>query len=109
VINNAVDHGTDTTPINVMASGDGDEVELAVQNWGPVIPTNQVEKVFAPMYRIDDGKTAAPSSNLGLGLYITERIVAAHGGTIRVESSDERGTTFTIRLPKRARTETSLP
>jgi signal transduction histidine kinase len=45
----------------------------------------------------------APRSNLGLGLYVTERIVAAHGGTIDVESSEEKGTTFTIYLPKRMR------
>jgi signal transduction histidine kinase len=43
----------------------------------------------------------APRENLGLGLYITERIVAAHHGTIRVESSEDKGTTFTIRLPLR--------
>jgi signal transduction histidine kinase len=59
------------------------------------------------MHRVEGDTLMAPSSNLGLGLYITERIVAAHGGTIRVESSDEKGTTFTLHLPKRVRTETS--
>lgn len=108
VINNAVEHGSDETPINVIIRGDADGVELAVQNWGPVISTTQLQKIFAPMHRIEDGRPVAPSSNLGLGLYITERIVAAHGGNIGVESSDENGTTFTIHLPKRRRTETSV-
>ena len=56
------------------------------------------------MYRIEGDKPVAPRENLGLGLYITERIVTAHGGNIGVESSDENGTTFTIHLPKRPRT-----
>ena len=62
------------------------------------------DKIFNPLHRIEGDKPVAPRENLGLGLYITERIVAAHGGTIGVESSDEHGTTFTIRLPNRVRT-----
>ena len=41
-----------------------------------------------------------PTGSLGLGLYIAERIVSAHGGRIDVESSEEAGTTFTVRLPR---------
>jgi signal transduction histidine kinase len=108
VISNAIQYGSDTTPINVTLRGDADEVELAVQNCGPVIPANQLKKIFDPMHRIEGDKPAEPTSNLGLGLYITERIVAAHGGTIGVESSDRKGTTFTIHLPTRIRTEASL-
>lgn len=40
------------------------------------------------------------SGNLGLGLYIADRIVNAHRGRIEVESSEERGTTFTVHLPR---------
>ena len=100
VINNAVQHGSDKTPINVTLRGDADEVVLAVQNRGPVIPTNEFDKIFDPMHRIEGGKPMAPRDNLGLGLYITERIVAGHGGTIGVSSSEETGTTFTMHLPK---------
>jgi signal transduction histidine kinase len=101
VLSNAVDHGSDTHPISITLRGDADGVEISVQNWGPVIPADQLDRVFAPMHRVDGDKPGAPTSNLGLGLYITERIVAAHAGTIDVESSDEKGTTFTICLPKR--------
>ena len=100
VISNAVEHGSDKTPINVALRGGPDDVEVTVQNWGPVIPTDELEKIFAPMHRIEVDNPATPSANLGLGLYITDRIVAAHGGTIVAHSSDEAGTTFTIRLAK---------
>jgi len=107
VISNAVQHGSDQTPINVTIHGNADVVAIAIQNWGPVIPPNHLNKIFDPMHRVDDEKPVGPRSNLGLGLYITERIVAAHGGSISVESSEERGTTFTIQLPKRMRTDLS--
>jgi signal transduction histidine kinase len=52
----------------------------------------------------DPFKTAAQPrkrpAGLGLGLYISESIVRAHGGTIHVESSVERGTTFEVSLPR---------
>jgi signal transduction histidine kinase len=104
VISNAVQHGPDGTPIKVVIHGDADEVALTVQNRGPVIPANELDQIFDPMHRIEGDKPVAPRENLGLGLYITERIVTAHGGTIGVESSEDTGTTFTIRLPTRART-----
>ena len=103
VISNAVQHGSEKTPINVVIRGSADDVVLAVQNRGPVIPASELDRIFDPMYRIEGDRPVAPRENLGLGLYITERIVVAHGGTIGVASSDEQGTTFTIRLPKRVR------
>ena len=107
VIGNAIEHGSDRTPINVTLHGDAEAVELAVQNRGPVIAASELDRVFAPMHRIDGDNLGMPTSNLGLGLYITERIVAAHHGTIGVVSSAEKGTTFTIRLPTRVATEKS--
>jgi signal transduction histidine kinase len=104
VISNAVQHGSDDTPINVVIHGDAGEIALTVQNRGPVIAANELDQIFDPMHRIEGDKPVAPRENLGLGLYITERIVTAHGGTIGVESSEDEGTTFTIRLPTRART-----
>ena len=54
-----------------------------------------------------EGRNVDPSAkylrrtgSIGLGLYIAREVVEAHGGTIRVASTAERGTTFTVRLPR---------
>ena len=71
-------------------------VRLTVHNTGPAIAADQLTQVFIPFQR---GRNASGKSGHGIGLSLTERIVRLHGGEIRVESSDEAGTTFTITLP----------
>ena len=67
------------------------------------IPEDQLDGIFNAMKGEGTaGKTSGASANLGLGLYIADQIVHAHNGTLDVESSEERGTTFTVRLPRKA-------
>jgi signal transduction histidine kinase len=100
---NALEHGSATAPVLVAVKGDEDEVTIAVRNVGPQIPLGQLNGIFNPMKQ-RQAKTTPPASgragNLGLGLYIAERIVHAHKGRIEVDSSTE-ATTFTVRLPRR--------
>jgi signal transduction histidine kinase len=68
-----------------------------------VIPAEQREGMFDPMKsRLSSRRaaTSGPLGSLGLGLYIAERIIDAHGGHIEVESTEENGTTFTVHLPR---------
>lgn len=95
LISNAVEHGSDSGPIKVAARGSDREVVITVQNEGPPIPRSRLGRIF------EAGTTNDPDRrHLGLGLYIVDRIVAAHGGTVDVQSSEEHGTAFTVRLPK---------
>jgi len=106
LIVNAIEHGSERTPVNVDVRGDDDEVTIAVHNHGPAIPREELDGIFTAMKRKDakmDATTGGPSGNLGLGLYIADRIVHAHNGTLEVESSEEGGTTFTVCLPRRRR------
>ena len=98
LIGNAAQHGSDATPIRVTARGEAHEVIIAVHNDGPAIPDALVGRIFQPMQR----SRSSPGNrrHLGLGLYIVDRIVAAHGGRIDVASSERHGTTFTVRLPR---------
>jgi signal transduction histidine kinase len=103
LIGNALEHGSPKTPVVVDVRGDDNEVTIAVHNQGPPIPTDQLDGIFSAMKRKDAAKdpaTGGPSGNLGLGLYIADRIVNAHKGRIEVESSEEAGTTFTVHLPR---------
>jgi signal transduction histidine kinase len=102
LLGNAVQHGSAKTTISVSVRGEPDAVVLRVHNRSPVIPASELPGIFGPFKRLKNGESAVGSatSSLGLGLYIAERIVAAHGGTIEVESSEETGTAFTVRLPR---------
>ena len=100
LLGNAVQHGGET-PITVTLRGEADEVVATVHNRGQSIPREQIPRLFDPFKRLTDGSaTSGSTESLGLGLYIVERIVTAHGGTIDVTSSDQAGTTFTVRLPR---------
>lgn len=103
LIGNALEHGSDRSVVTVNVHGDEKEVTIAVHNRGPAIPADQLNGIFNPMKRSEgtgSGGGRGQSENLGLGLYIAERIVNAHNGTIEVDSSEERGTTFTVHLPR---------
>ena len=97
---NAVQHGSPESPIVVVARGTPDELVLAVHNTGPPIGGDQLRRIFQPMKSA--GGASRTGQHLGLGLYIVDKIADAHGGAVEVQSSEERGTTFTMRLPRRA-------
>jgi signal transduction histidine kinase len=102
---NALEHGITGEPVGVEIRGTPDDVTIAIHNRGPTIPAALIEGIFRPMKGRDARAHAAatgPLGNLGLGLYIADRVVHAHRGRIAVESSAARGTTFTVHLPRRA-------
>ena len=90
--------GSSDTPIRVTARGEPHEVAITVHNDGPGIPDALVGRIFEPMKA--SRNDAGNRRHLGLGLYIVDRIVAAHRGHIDVQSSEGDGTTFTVRLPR---------
>lgn len=94
LISNAVAHGED--PIDVSLHGEGDAVTLRVKNQGPPIPGSVLSNLFEPYH----GRER--TEGLGLGLYIVDGIVRAHGGTITVRSAAGEGTTFMVVLPRQA-------
>jgi signal transduction histidine kinase len=102
LLGNAVQHGSARTTITISAKGEATSVVLRVRNRSPVIAASELPGIFGPFKRLRPGQPTdgGASNSLGLGLYIAERIVTAHGGTIEVESSEEIGTAFTVRLPR---------
>jgi signal transduction histidine kinase len=111
VVGNALDHGAPELPVSIEVQGLKKEVSIAIHNHGVPIPSGMLPRVFEPMKRRQSrsGRAGSGSSHLGLGLYIAERIVSAHGGRIEVTSSASAGTTFTIHLPRNPGTAGATP
>jgi len=97
LVGNALEHGATDRAVTVDMRSTETDVVLTVHNEGPPISSERLGALFEPF----PGKTARGegSKGLGLGLYITEQIIRAHGGRVEVSSTAERGTTFRIFLP----------
>jgi phosphoserine phosphatase RsbU/P len=95
---NAIAHGAPDRPVTVTTESTGDAFMVSVHNYGAPIPAEQIPNLFQPMVR---GPEAQAEGGIGLGLFIVGEIVERHRGSIRVDSSDEMGTTFTIAIPCR--------
>jgi PAS domain S-box-containing protein len=100
LVANALEHGARQAPVRVSVAGDADDVVLKVENQGPPIPPDLLTVLFEPFCRGSARRDASHARGLGLGLYIVSQVVSAHGGAVTVESTGERGTTFTVRLPR---------
>jgi signal transduction histidine kinase len=82
----------------VESRGDADTVAFRVTNRGKPIPDEIMLQLFAPLRR---GPHAGyQRGSIGLGLFIVQHLVSAHGGTIDVSSNQLAGTCFTVRLPR---------
>jgi heavy metal sensor kinase len=73
-------------------------VAIAVQDTGPGIAPEHLPHLFERFYRVESARDRE-SGGVGLGLAIVKEIIAAHGGTVRVESAVGKGSTFTVTLP----------
>jgi signal transduction histidine kinase len=102
LVGNALQHGAPGGPVAMVARAEAEDVVIEVHNEGPTIPRAQFESIFDPLVRNPELPEEQGSTSLGLGLYITREIVAAHGGTVMVTSTEREGTTFSVRLPRHA-------
>ena len=101
LISNAIAYGFNDSPVEVGVEGKPEEVVLLVRNRGVPIPQGRMRAIFDSLLRGDQGgQEPEGSTHMGLGLYITQKIVGAHGGTIGVTSSERDGTRFTVSLPR---------
>jgi signal transduction histidine kinase len=95
---NAIQYGTGDF-VRLKVAGEAETVVLETYNEGPPIPPELLPSIFDPLVRgFDAGRN---QQGLGLGLFIVDEIVRAHHGTITVTSSEDAGTVFVVRLPRR--------
>jgi signal transduction histidine kinase len=99
LIGNAIQYGA-SGPIDVaVREVTPDAVAIEVHNFGPAIPKEVQARLFEAFRR--ETPAGSHRSNIGLGLFIANEIVRAHGGSIAVWSPDRDGTTFNVVLPRR--------
>ncbi|MFH1747973.1 MAG: ATP-binding protein [Planctomycetota bacterium] len=94
LIHNALDAGGERIKINLRTEAGKGCVRVSVSDNGPGMSTQEMEHVFDPFYT-----TRQETGGTGLGLSVVHGIVQAHGGTISIESTLERGTRFVVEFP----------
>lgn len=98
LIGNAVKYSKEGKTVTVRAEQDRNGIRLTVTDQGYGIAPEHLERLFERFYRVDKGRSRQEGGT-GLGLAIVKHIAQAHGGTVSVESTFGKGSTFTINLP----------
>ena len=100
LVDNAIKYGRANGSVKVGGKklADG-RLEIFVQDDGPGIPPEALDRVFERFYRVDKARSR-DQGGTGLGLSIVKHIVQAHGGEVRVESEPGKGATFFFTLPQ---------
>lgn len=97
IVTNAIKYSRMGSKIQIATAPEDDQILISVKDRGVGIAEEDLPFVFDDFYIAKSAPEAERGS--GLGLAITRRIIEAHGGSISVESSLEKGSTFMIRLP----------
>jgi two-component system, OmpR family, sensor histidine kinase MtrB len=98
LVSNAIKYSPEGGEVRVDLEPSPEGVSLSVSDRGAGIDHADVEAIFEPFRR--GGALRDEVSGVGLGLYVSRRIVEAHGGRIRVRSSPGKGATFEVLLPR---------
>jgi signal transduction histidine kinase len=98
LLSNAVKYSDERRWIAVRVLRRDAAVGIQVEDQGIGIDAHEQERIFEDFYRVDTSASGRVGG-VGLGLTLVRRMAAAHGGSVRVESTPGRGSTFTVWLP----------
>jgi signal transduction histidine kinase/CHASE3 domain sensor protein len=99
LLENAIKFSPRQTAVTITLKQQDDQVSIDVHNSGPGIHEKDKEKLFTPFWQGELGQQSAGGT--GIGLYLSQQIAHALGGTISFTSDELSGTTFTITLPSK--------
>ncbi len=103
IVSNAFKHTPDNGAISVACRQDGSDIILKISDTGDGISSRDLGNIFDRFYQVD---RVNPNGS-GIGLSLAKAFVELHGGSISVESTEGKGSTFTVRLPIRHVEETA--
>ena len=98
LMENAVKYTQPGGVVRVTLTREGRDAILTVADNGPGIPKENLPHIFDRFYRVDKARSRE-SGGTGLGLSIVHQLVLYHGGSIRVESEEGKGSTFIVEMP----------
>jgi two-component system OmpR family sensor kinase len=98
LVANAWRHTPPGTEVTVRLASTAETAVVEVADNGPGLPPDDAARAFERFYRADPSRTRAQGGT-GLGLSIVAALVAAHGGTVELESTPGTGARFTVKLP----------
>lgn len=104
LIENAINYSPADTKVAVSTTVENGILTISVADQGIGIPEAEVERIFERFYRVDPARSRE-TGGTGLGLSIVKHIITKHGGEISVWSSENIGSTFSIRLPIQSQIE----
>jgi PAS domain S-box-containing protein len=107
LLSNAVKYSPAEGRIAITGKCEGELFRLSVEDHGTGLQPDQLERIFEKFYRADHSETAP--SGTGLGLYIAQTIVEAHGGSIDASSIPGQGTRISFTLPTQGLPTASPP
>jgi two-component system sensor histidine kinase CpxA len=101
VVRNALLHGDRQQPIEVALSNDADAVRIAVRDHGAGVRDEDLPHIFEPFYRAGaKDSNHVSTEGTGIGLAITQRAAALHGGEVIARNAEGGGLVVTITLPR---------
>jgi signal transduction histidine kinase len=104
ILSNAMKYSAPDSPVKVSIAEQGTNAVLVVQDNGIGMSSEEIADLFTPFSR--GSRARATAGGTGLGLYITDKIVRQHGGSIDATSTVGQGSVFTITLPIHGDTDT---
>lgn len=99
LLTNAIRYTEPEGLISIEANENRQDIEIIFKDTGIGISTENLSQIFERFYIVDQARTRTHTST-GLGLAITKKIIEIHDGSIMVESELNKGSTFTVTLPK---------
>ena len=97
---NAIKYSPDGGTIIISAMEGPEEIIISVHDQGIGIPEECIQNIFNRKFRVEQNPQCQKLRGSGLGLAMVERIIAHHGGQVRVESEPGKGSAFFFSLPK---------